>query len=160
MEHLYCFCSVHFKRSLTRVCRNGALVPKDKAPAFKKSMIRLVTETMDLKAFKEIMSNNIKQFPKLGMWFHWYLQESRARITFPSLKVDYNPSELNHFFNIPDNNNAQESMGRQLQDTFPQRVKTMHVMHLVDYAKFNQKQKKKRIMLMMYMYTKTDVRVL
>lgn len=69
LEKYYRCCSVHFNRTLTRVLRNGALVPPKQRTVFYNSACELLTLEDPLLYLAKIWCL-ISEFPKLKRWIH------------------------------------------------------------------------------------------
>lgn len=113
VDYLYGFCKIHFRRNLDRLCRNKEYIPTDdNSNEFKTIMLELVNNVYNLDEFKAKVSFLIQKYPKVHNWIHWYLNARRAKILFPSLKMNYSFTEYSNIVDMPDNTNAIENMGK------------------------------------------------
>jgi len=110
LEGHYRFCEVHFKCSLTRVRRNGAVVPHAKETEFYYTALQLLDPQQTVDTFDALLSQMRQDYPKAKRWINWYLHPSRGRHIFPALAA----SDFSH---LSKDTNAQESPGGDFQRT-------------------------------------------
>ena len=82
---LYRFCQFHFMQSVTRISRNGSIVPLNLQYRFKKDVQQLQNEDK-YDCFENLCYSFFKKYPKAKSWLCWYLQPDRSRIIFPACK--------------------------------------------------------------------------
>lgn len=104
----YQCCTVHFKRTLSRVSRNGNVVPAMKKKEFQKLVLDLLI-IKDSDLFMERIKRLRTEYPKLEPWFKWHID--RGQFIFPAMAP-----ELGNAM-ISDNTNAQECIGGDFQRT-------------------------------------------
>lgn len=114
LENHYRFCEVHFKRSLTRVRRNGAIVPHAKEMEFYNTALQLLDPQQTVDTFDALLSQMRQDYPKAKRWIDWYLHPSRSRHIFPALAAG-------DFSHLSKDTNAQESLGGDFQRTAAKR---------------------------------------
>jgi len=109
LERFFRFCQVHYKRSLTRVRRNHAIIP----PAEEHEFYRLGILLLEVKTkpeFDEIVQEIFQRYPNIKNWMEWYLHPKRAKHIYPAMAAyDYSA--------IGKDTNAQESIGGDLKRT-------------------------------------------
>ena len=101
-------CQIHYFRSLVRVSKIGAVVPKDKSAEF----IQLATELVNCEQdrFNVIIDEMVSTYPNTSKWLHWYLAPSRANLIFKCY------SGLGEkWFSADKNTNAQEGTGKDVK---------------------------------------------
>lgn len=112
-------CDVHFKRSYTRIARNGNVVKADQREEFKKLVNALrKSKKASFSSFREAVKAPVRKFPKAANWIKWYLHPNRASSYFPAACQQFSQSELSRFQLIDKSTNAQENLGKQWQDRF------------------------------------------
>lgn len=112
IDRLYACCTIHFERSATRVRMNHGVVPVQRKEEFKEVVTRLTVEK-DTDKFQADVAYLKKEFKRCTPWLDWYLHPDRAKLIFPAC--------ANHdFVGTSRNTNAQESMGRTIQQTCTQ----------------------------------------
>ncbi|XXQ31559.1 Uncharacterized protein PBTT_02017 [Plasmodiophora brassicae] len=111
MERYYRFCEVHFKRTLSRVTNNHALVPSSEQKACYKNLVSLLKQT-DPESFADRVEGIVRKYPKLKAWLDWHLHESRGKHIFPAL----GSSEMAF---MSRDTNAQESVGGSWERSAP-----------------------------------------
>jgi len=108
LEKHYRFCEVHYKRSLTRVRRNGAVVPHSKEMEFYRTALQLLDPQLTSDTFAALISQIRRDYPKAEEWIKWHLNSDRGKHIFPGLtSVD-----VSH---LSKDTNAQESLGGDFQ---------------------------------------------
>lgn len=110
LENHYRFCDVHFKRSLTRVRRNGAIMLPAKEMEFYHAALQLIELQHTSKTFDALVSQMRKEYPKANRWIDWYLHPSRGKHIFPAVATG-------DFSHMSKDTNAQESLGGDFQRT-------------------------------------------
>ena len=110
LEKHYQFCEVHFKRSLTRVRRNGAIVSSEKEMEFYRKILELLNPELSENSFQAVVKELKSEYPKCKKWLEWYLHPERAKLIFPALPLETVGS-------ICKDKNAQESLGADFQKT-------------------------------------------
>ena len=124
-KHFRC-CQVHFKRTLTRVARNSALVPPLKETEFYNAVSQLLS-IKDGTQFKTSVDSLYQEYPKIKRWLQWYM--ARSEFIFPAMTQN----DLSH---MSCDTNAQESVGADIQRTAPKRELSIAetLEHLVRYT--------------------------
>ena len=112
LEKHYCFCEVHFKRSLTRVRRNGAIVSSEKEMDFYRKTLELLDPDLSNNSFQTVVKELKSEYPKCKKWLDWYLHPETAKLIFPAMSS-------NAVESICKDTNAQESLGGDFQKTAP-----------------------------------------
>eukprot|EP00474_Spongospora_subterranea_P007818 CRZ08276.1 hypothetical protein [Spongospora subterranea] len=115
LEKIYRFCEVHFKRSLTRVRRNGAIVSPEKEMSFYVKALELLSPDHSNASFHQLAKELQREYPKIKKWLAWYLHPARGKFIFPALlSIPANGS-------ISKDTNAQESLGGVFQRAAPKK---------------------------------------
>ena len=68
LESHYRFCEVHFKRSLTRVRRNGGIVRPDKEMDFYSQALDLLNSNHSQESFQNLIREFETEYPKIKKW--------------------------------------------------------------------------------------------
>ncbi len=85
IEELYQFCHVHFKRSLTRISHNHAVIPMQQKDDFEFHVLELTKETVSKEDFHEKVEQNLKEYKPSKKWLDLYLHPKRAPCIFLAL---------------------------------------------------------------------------
>lgn len=98
-------CREHFRANVTRISRINAVVPPESTQHFKDRTLELL-DVKDSKAFLELASSLLKDFPKIAPWLAWWLKEEHAAMLFASKR------SMSEFIwdSIPKTTNAEEAM--------------------------------------------------
>lgn len=102
-------CQIHFKRTLSRVSRNTALVPPEQRKKFWNASCSLLDD-MDSDQFIKSVKMLKTEYPKLVRWMDWHL--ARGEFIFPTMRTA-------NALQMENNTNAQESIGGDFQRTAP-----------------------------------------
>lgn len=97
-------CHVHWQRSIMRLTRNGALVPRSLVASFEHLTRDLSSEGTTPEAFDRIVVELRERFPAVTRWLDWWLQPWVASMIFPA-KSSVDPSLRDH---IPRTSNPVE----------------------------------------------------
>ncbi|KZO96092.1 hypothetical protein CALVIDRAFT_481852, partial [Calocera viscosa TUFC12733] len=104
-ESLIRGCAEHFRATITRLKKDSALIPSDKAATFIQ-MVEALFSAEDIIGFQSACSQIVKQFPKVEGWLSWWKQERHASMLFYAFrKMD--PSLWK---SLPATTNAEEAM--------------------------------------------------
>lgn len=106
----YRFCEVHFKRSLTRVCQNGAILRPEKEMDFYRQALGLRDPDHNKTEFNALTQALVGDYPKIQKWISWYFHPARAKCIFPALSRPAVSSICKY-------TNAQESLCGDFQRT-------------------------------------------
>ena len=104
--HFRC-CNVHFKRTLSRIARNAAVIPPSKEKEFYQAVSELLSID-NLSKFNESVESLNQQYPKAKPWLKWYI--TRGSFIFPAMAQ----ADISH---MSKDTNAQESVGADIQRT-------------------------------------------
>lgn len=97
-------CVQHFRAGVTRVMRISAVVPPQRADAFQKRVLALLTA--DPTEFERRAEVVIRDFPLVKSWLSWWMRPSHAAMLFTSERR----MEPAIWDSLPDSTNAEESM--------------------------------------------------
>jgi hypothetical protein len=111
LDEIYRYCSVHYKRSVTRCLANGAFVRAANKDQFKALAESLLDET-DPDLFKNTITVLMAKFPKIDSWLNWYVHPKRGPLIFPALNKSTNA-------HMSRDTNAQESIGAEFKKLLP-----------------------------------------
>jgi hypothetical protein len=124
MVDYYRFCEVHFKRTLSRVKRNAAIVDPCKQREFYNDVLKLLDVNSDTVFQRNV--NHIKRcYPNATNWLEWHMHPKRSAILFPTL------SEYT-FTGMRRTTNAQENLGGDFQRSAYQ--KHLNVNETIDHC--------------------------
>ena len=119
-------CNVHFERSVTRIERNGAVVPPSKKGDFRKLIHTFTNVKSKFHHYWNACQKMMQHFPKAMPWLRWYLHPDRAQTFFPACQ-NFTSSQADRFSKLSSSTNAQENVGKQFQDLFLVRNRKMSV---------------------------------
>ncbi|KAF9117817.1 hypothetical protein BGW39_001761, partial [Mortierella sp. 14UC] len=111
LEKIYRYCSVHYKRSVTRCLTNGGFVPAANKDQFKALAESLLDEA-DPGLFKNTIEMLMTKFPKIDSWLNWHVHPKRGPLIFPALSKNTNTY-------MSRDTNAQESIGAEFKKLLP-----------------------------------------
>lgn len=98
-------CKIHWQRSIIRLTRNGALVPRSLVSSFEHLTRVLSSDDTSLEAFDQAVIELREGFPAVARWLDWWLQPWVASMIFPA-KSSVDPSLRDH---IPRTSNPVEA---------------------------------------------------
>lgn len=81
LEKFYRCCEVYFKRTLTRIRRNAALVPPSQKMIFY-NVVKCLLLPQTIDEFKIKVLNIIREYPRAKRWLLWHLKRGEF---FPSM---------------------------------------------------------------------------
>jgi hypothetical protein len=111
-------CDVHFKRSLTRVVRNGRIAAtSEAAEEFRHLVSTMQLPTTTVGQFGRASNLLARRFPAAVSWLAWHLHPSRAPCYFPACQK-FDAQEHQRFNKLSSTTNAQENIGKQFQELF------------------------------------------
>lgn len=84
-------CEVHWQRSVLRLTKNGALVPRDQVASFKQLTREMHSDGTTSESFDRIVADIRELFPAIVRWLDWWLQPWVAAMIFPA-KSSVDPS--------------------------------------------------------------------
>lgn len=125
LERYYRFCEVHFKRTLTRVRSNSAYVPHLKEMEFYRDVLGLLEPDRSRESFDVLVTHIRKSYPNAKGWLNWHMHESRGKHIFPAMTE-------HDFSRLSKDTNAQESLGRDFQQTAIK--KKLTIMETLDHS--------------------------
>ena len=111
---------MHFKKTLNRVSRNGALIPSAKKQEFLGAVSSLLLEGLDLAQLNAKIESLQTVFPRVSRWFQWH--HARAKFIFPAAIHD---SAKASNAMMSEHTNAQERVGGDFQQTAPKPTVTI-----------------------------------
>lgn len=109
------FCEVHYKRSATRIRRNGNIIPRARENDFYNDAIDLL-RVQDFQIFSGQVLKMFSDYPRAKTWLQWYLQKDRAPLLYPACDSKCDLARLSAM--SPDTN-AQESLGNDFKRCAP-----------------------------------------
>ena len=113
-------CEVHFKRSLTRVLRNGRVVPTQEGQEEFRYLVNvLLKESTTPNEFMRACNMVASRFPNAAPWLAWHLSPNRAMSFFPACRRNKDSMvEKIRQSKLQRSTNAQENIGKQFQELF------------------------------------------
>ncbi|GJJ70541.1 hypothetical protein EMPS_02890 [Entomortierella parvispora] len=111
LEGHYQFCTVHYRRSLRRVCREASVIPAARSDEFYFIAESLTREGMTLVEFEESVAYLLEQFPRARNWIAWYMNADRKSLIYPALRGHPHVLET-----LALDTNAQEGFGAHLRN--------------------------------------------
>lgn len=98
-------CAEHFRASVTRIKRNGAIISPERQDEFQKLAMSLL-QTEDIAHFRKRALLVLEDFPMCRSWMLWWLRKQHASILFKSVRQ----MDPEIWDSIPETTNAQESL--------------------------------------------------
>ena len=108
-------CDVHFKRSVSRIVKNGAVVDPNQVDDFHKLVAVMTSPKCDFPKFQRTCYKLAKDFPNAVSWLKWHLNPKHAQNFFPPCQ-DFDETEMARFGKLSSSTNAQENLGKQFQE--------------------------------------------
>lgn len=98
-------CHIHWQRSIMRLTRNGALVPRSLVPSFEELTRALSSEATSPEEFDEVVAELRECLPAVTRWLDWWLQPWVSSMIFPA-RSSIEPSLRDH---VPRTSNPVEA---------------------------------------------------
>ncbi|KAL4256927.1 hypothetical protein AB1N83_010648 [Pleurotus pulmonarius] len=76
-------CDVHFRNSVTRIKRNGSIIPANKAKDFQAHCETLISPSTNNDHFDQTVRDLQQGFPRARPWLNWWLRPTMASMIFP-----------------------------------------------------------------------------
>lgn len=112
-------CEVHFKRSVSRIIRNGRIVGDDnKQRRFKELVREMTSSSATADDFIHACQSIIKEFKHAIPWLMWHSNPKRSKSFFPACQLDFSDDEKRRLAMLEKTTNAEENVGRQFKRTW------------------------------------------